>query len=162
YGVLVVDPEGDHTELKNLDNVTVVDSRQHLPEPAELSDMLHPQTSVVVDLSGLDPQAKRGYVHRLRPVVEAYREQYGFPHWVIYDEAHLLGNQEEARWLRRGGYVLSSFAPATLPAGEVDASDIVVETLALDRNEDILQAIPRATIRCGNGSPRPFSIAQRR
>ncbi|PRC59139.1 HAD family hydrolase, partial [Mycobacterium sp. ITM-2017-0098] len=42
------------------------------------------------------------------------------------------------------------------------ASDIVVETLALDRNEDILQAIPRATIRCGNGSPRPFSIAQRR
>ncbi|PRC52104.1 HAD family hydrolase, partial [Mycobacterium sp. ITM-2017-0098] len=42
YGVLVVDPEGDHTELKNLDNVTVVDSRQHLPEPAELSDMLHP------------------------------------------------------------------------------------------------------------------------
>lgn len=162
YGVLVVDPEGDHTELKNLDNVTVVDSRYHLPEPSELSDMLHPRTSVVVDLSGLEPEAKSGYVHRLRSVVEAHREQHGFPHWVIYDEAHLLGHQEEARWLRRGGYVLSSFAPATLPAEEVDASDIVVETLELDRNEAVLQAIPRATIRCGNGSPRPFTVAQRR
>lgn len=162
YGVLVVDPEGDHAELGDLDHVIVVDSRLHLPQPSELLDMLHPRTSLVVDLSGLEPEAKRCYVHRLRSVVEAHREQRGFPHWVIYDEAHLLGNEEEARWLRRGGYVLSSFAPATLPAEEIDASDIMVETLAIDRTEAVQQAIPRATVRYGHGEPRPFTVAQRR
>jgi phosphoglycolate phosphatase (TIGR01487 family) len=161
YGVLVVDPEGDHVELKDLDDVTVVDGR-HLPEPSDLADSLRPRTSLVIDLSSVEPETKIDYVHRLRSVIEAHREQHGFPHWVIYDEAHLLGQQEEARWLRRGGYVLSSFAPAALPAEEVETSDIVVETVSVDRNAALLQSIPRATIRYGNGNPRPFTVAPRR
>lgn len=161
YGVLVVDPEGDHSELKDLDNVIVVDSRNDLPEPAQLTDMLHPRTSVVVDLSGLGPEAKSGYVHRMRSVMEAHREEYGFPHWVVYDEAHLLGRGEEPRWLRRGGYVLSSFAPASLPAEELDASDIVVETTAVDRDAAVPQTTLRASIRYGDSEPRPFAVARR-
>ncbi len=162
YGVLVLDPEGDHTELKELDNVVLVDIRHSPVEPPDLVEMLHPATSLVVDLSSLGAEAKSGYVHRLRSVVEAHREQHGFPHWVIWDEAHLLGRQREERWVRRGGYVLSSFAPAALPADEIDASDIVVETMRPDRAESVSNPPQRATIRHGADSPRPFTIARRR
>ncbi|MGP4057303.1 HAD hydrolase family protein [Mycobacterium sp. 4D054] len=162
YGVLVVDPEGDHTELRDLDSVVLVDSRRHLLEPPDLVEMLHPRTSLVVDLSALNAAAKSGYIHRLRAVVEAHREQYGFPHWVIWDEAHLLGPQQEVRWVRRGGYVLSSFAPATLPADEVDASDVVVETLSPEGAEAAPWPVARAVIRHGGGRPRCFTVAGRR
>ena len=46
-----------------------------------------------VDMSGLAEASKADYVHRLRSTAEAHREQYGFPHWVIFDEAHLLGTE---------------------------------------------------------------------
>ncbi|CAN3127459.1 HAD-IIB family hydrolase [Mycobacterium sp. smrl_JER01] len=162
YGVLVVDPEGDHTELRELDNVVLVDSRHRLLEPTDLVEMLHPRTSLVVDLSALDGDAKRGYAHRLRTVVEAHRERHGFPHWVIWDEAHLLGPGQEQRWVRRGGYVLSSFAPATLPAEEIDASDVVLETHLTDRTGAVPYPVPQATVRHGTARPRPFTVATRR
>lgn len=162
YGVLVVDPEGDHAELRELDNVVLVDSRHNLVEPPDLVEMLHPATSLVVDLSALDAEAKSGYAHRLRSVVEAHRERHGFPHWVIWDEAHLLGRQREERWVRRGGYVLSSFAPATLPADEVDASDVVVEAIRPDRAESVANPVQWATIRYGTDASRPFTVARRR
>ncbi len=161
YAVLVVDPEGDHVELKTLDNVAVVDSHHYLPDTAELIDMLHPGTSVIVDLSALTVEDKHDYVHRLRPLVEARRERHGFPHWVIYDEAHLLGPQEEQHWMRRGGYVLSSFTPAVLPAEELEDSDVVLETRHIDRRQPTLHTVQLATVRYGNAEPRPFTVAQR-
>jgi len=91
---------------------------------------LHPHTSVVVDLSGLAGRHKTEYLHRLWSVAGVHREARGLPHWMIYDEAHLLGSHEEAHWTRRGGYVLSSFAPASLPPNEIDDTDVV---LTLDK-----------------------------
>ncbi|MGA9676795.1 MAG: type IV secretory system conjugative DNA transfer family protein [Mycobacterium sp.] len=102
YSVLVIDPEGDHVELQELNQVRIVDARHWLPEPPELVTMLGPQTSIVTDLSALPEPTKVNYLHRLRSTAEAHREQHGFPHWVIFDEAHLLGADEEARWARRG------------------------------------------------------------
>jgi len=101
----------------------------------------------VVDLSGLAEPNKVDYLHRLRLAAEAHREQRGVPHWVIYDEAHLLGTHEKARWTRRGGYVLSSFAPALLPATEIDSSDVVLELTGTTPQKESLQA------QCG-GPPR--------
>ncbi|GAB3217442.1 HAD-IIB family hydrolase [Mycolicibacterium hippocampi] len=152
YSVLVVDPEGDHSQLKELDNVVLVDSRHYLPEPGELVEMLHPSTSMIVDLSALEATDKGDYVHRLRFAAEAHREAHGFPHWVIYDEAHLLGPQEEARWVRRGGYVLSSYVHAELPADEVSDSDVILE-MGPDR---------WASIRVAGGEPKPFTPDRRR
>jgi hydroxymethylpyrimidine pyrophosphatase-like HAD family hydrolase len=160
YCVLVIDPEGDHVQLQQLNTVQVVDGGHHLPEPAELVAALRPDSSMVVDLSGRDQPSKTDYVQRLRSTAEAHREQHGFPHWVIYDEAHLLGNGEEAHWARRGGYVLCSFAPASLPAHEIESTDVM---LALTNREAAeIDARRRATLHFVSGPPREFTIADRR
>ncbi len=161
YSVVVIDPEGDHLQLQRLDQVQVLDSGHHLPEPGEVVHALRPNSSVVVDLSGLAEPGKSEYVRRLRSTAEAHRELHGFPHWVIYDEAHLLGSEEEAHWARRGGYVLCSFAPASLPAQEIDSSDVAITLADAGIAADIVSR-RRAIIRFGSGPPRGFSIAERR
>ncbi len=160
YCVLVMDPEGDHIQLGQLAGVRVVDGRYRLPEPTELVNSLAPHASLVVDMSGVPEPTKMEYLHRLRSTAEAHREQYGIPHWVIYDEAHLLGTEEEAHWARRGGYVLSSFAPAALPANEIDSSDVLL-TLSSGDGANAMASVRRATVRFGYAPPRAFSIADR-
>ena len=160
YCVLLVDPEGDHIHLQQLSQVQVVDAGQHLPEPPDLLSTLRPQSSVVVDMSGLAEASKSDYMHRLRLTAEAHRQQHGFPHWVIYDEAHLLGAEEHAHWTRRGGYVLSSFAPAALPAKEIDDSDVVLNLMQSASPADV-DSGRRATVQFGSRPPRPFTIADR-
>lgn len=160
YCVLVLDPEGDHVQLQQLNQVQVVDDGHHLPEPADLVNTLHPHSSMVVDMSGLPEPSKIDYMHRLRSTVEAHRERYGIPHWVIYDEAHLLGTDEQAHWARRGGYVLSSLAPASLPAHEIDSSDIVL-TLTNGETPADIDSRRRATICFGSGPAHGFTIADR-
>ena len=163
YCVLLLDPEGDHLELQEFNQVQVVDARHQLPEPAELMDTLHPQTSIVLDLSGLAGPHKIDYLHQLWSAAGVHREAHGFPHWVIYDEAHLLGSHEEAHWTRRGGYVLSSFAPAALPANETDDTDVVLEIDNPDTAGDVAsRTLRRASVRFGAGAPRAFTIAERR
>ncbi len=158
YCVLVIDPEGDHVQLQQLHGVRVVDGRDHLLEPIDVVNGLDPRTSLVVGMSGVAEATKMEYLHRLRSTAEAHREQHGFPHWVIYDEAHLLGTEEEAHWARRGGYVLSSFAPASLPAAEIDSSDVM---LTLSDDDANMALARRAAVRFGSGPPRAFAIADR-
>ncbi len=160
YCVLVIDPEGDHVQLQQLSEVQVVDGGNHLSEPTELVNRLSPHSSMVVDMSRVAEPTKREYLHRLRATAEAHREHHGFPHWVIYDEAHLLGTDEEAHWARRGGYVLSSFAPASLPAHEIDSSDVVL-TLSDDHVGANIVSERRASVRFGWGPARAFTIADR-
>lgn len=164
YSVLVIDPEGDHTELQDLSRVQIVDARHYLPEPTELvSTLLHPHSSIVLDMSGLTEQDKLDYLHRLRPTVEAHREHHGFPHWVIYDEAHLLSNNLAARWTRRAGYVLSSYATASLPPDEIDSTDVVLELINDDSSMVIApKTLRRAMLRFGSGPAHPFTVGDRR
>ena len=115
YRVPLVDPEGDHAQLQQLNQVQVIDARHYLPEPTDLVNTQLPHTSIVLDMSGLTASAKIDYLHRLRRTGEAHREERGFPHLVIYDEAHPLGAGEQAHWARRGGYVLSSLAQRHCP-----------------------------------------------
>lgn len=160
YCVLLLDPEGDHIHLQQLSQVQVYDAGQYLPEPADLVSTLRPQSSIVVDLSGLAEATKSDYMHRVRMTAEAHREQHGFPHWVVYDEAHLLGAEEHAHWTRRGGYLLSSFAPAALPAKEIGSSDVLLTLLQPEGPADIRTG-RRATIQFGAGQARAFTIANR-
>jgi len=164
YCVLAIDPEGDHVELRDLGRVQVIDAGRYLPEPSELVNSLrHPDISIVVDMSGLAEAIKIDYMHRLRATAEAHREEHGFPHWVIYDEAHLLGSDKDAHWVRRGGYLLSSFAPASLPAEEIDSTDVLLELPEVDSPSEVASRIgPRATIRFGFAEARPFTVASRR
>ena len=163
YCVLLVDPEGDHRQLEQLNRVQVIDAEEGLPEPAELVSLLQPHTGVVVDISALPTVEKIDYLQRLRPAAEAHREARGYPHWVIYDEAHLLGAEQQPHWTRRGGYLLSSFLPALLPAGEVGDTDIVLTVGGIDPVSDVApEPIRRATIQFGTAAPRAFTIAARR
>lgn len=163
YCVLLLDPEGDHVELQHLNQVQVVDARHHLPEPTELVATLHPHTSVVLDLSGLAGPHKTDYLHRLWSAAGVHRESRGFPHWLVYDEAHLLGSHEEAHWTRRGGYVLSSFAPASLPANLIDDIDVLLELDNPDTAADVASPeLRRARVRFGAEPPRGFTLAERR
>ena len=117
----------------------------------------------MLDLSGLAGPHKIDYLHQLWSAAGVHREAHGFPHWVIYDEAHLLGSHEEAHWTRRGGYVLSSFAPAALPAKETDDTDVVLEIDNPDTAGDVAsRTLRRASVRFGAGAPRAFTIAERR
>jgi phosphoglycolate phosphatase-like HAD superfamily hydrolase len=163
YCVLVIDPEGDHVELEDLGRVQVIDARRYLPEPTELvNSLVRPGSSIVVDMSAIAAADKTDFVHLLRATAEAHREQHGFPHWVIYDEAHLLGADPNARWVRRGGYLLSSFTPAALPAEEIDSTDVVLGLPGRDTSSHVGSRIRRrATIRFGFGEVRPFTIAER-
>ncbi len=163
YCVLLVDPEGDHRQLQQLNRVQLIDAQNRLPEPVELVGLLQPHTGLVVDLSALPMADKVDYLHRLRPAAEARREARGFPHWVIYDEAHLLGADQQPHWTRRGGYLLSSFLPALLPAGEIDDTDIVLTLDAGNTASDLApQPTRRASIQFGSAAPRTFTIAERR
>jgi hydroxymethylpyrimidine pyrophosphatase-like HAD family hydrolase len=163
YCVLLVDPEGDHAQLQQLNTVQLIDAQDHLPEPVELVGLLRPYTSLVVDLSALPTADKIDYLKRLRPAAEAHREARGFPHWVIYDEAHLLGADQQPHWTRRGGYLLSSFMPALLPAGEIDDTDIVLTLGGPNTTSDVTpQPTRRASVQFGSAAPRAFTIAARR
>ena len=163
YCVLLLDPEGDHVELQEFNQVQLFDARHHLPEPDELVSRLHPQTSVVVDLSVLAGPHKADYLHRMRSAAVVHREAYGFPHWVIYDEAHLLGSHEEPHWTRRGGYVLSSLRPASLAANEIDETDVVLTLENPDtKGPGVSRPLRRASVRFGAETPRSFTLAERR
>ena len=163
YCVLLLDPEGDHVELQEFNQVQLFDARNHLPEPDELVSRLHPQTSVVVDLSVLAGPHKADYLHRMRSAAVVHREAYGFPHWVIYDEAHLLGSHEEPHWTRRGGYVLSSLRPASLAANEIDETDVVLTLENPDtKGPGESRPLRRAGVRFGAETPRSFTLAERR
>ena len=88
YCVLVVDPEGDHRELARLRGVVAVDARDGLPDPQRVAALLRQRfSSLVVDLSSLDPDPRQEYLSRLGAVVARQREDVGLPHWVILDEA---------------------------------------------------------------------------
>jgi CheB methylesterase len=65
--------------------------------------------------------------------------------------------------IRRGGYVLSSFAPKSLPANEIDSTDIVLKLTLADTATDVTsRTTRRATVRFGSGPSRPFTLADRR
>lgn len=166
YSVLVVDPEGDHVGLEELPDVRVVDAGEYLPAPVELmSSFRHPSRSVVLDLSGLAEEVKRGYLRRLLFAVRAQREQYGLPHWLVVDEAHLQESHEheEWDWSPREGSVLASFMPALIRSTDLDGADVWVEVLEDDSAERLDgSGGGRATLRVGRRRPRAFRVALRR
>jgi hydroxymethylpyrimidine pyrophosphatase-like HAD family hydrolase len=90
YTVLVVDPEGDHVPLGVLRAVTVVSGEQ-LPDPVEVPALyVQGQTSIVLDLSRLDPTGREHYLRELWPAVADQRAQTGLPHWLVLEEAQNL------------------------------------------------------------------------
>jgi len=163
YCVLVIDALGDHLALQELDRVQVVEVGRDLLDPAELPHWLgRPDISVVVEMSRLAEPRKFDYVLRLRAAAQAHREEHGFPDWLVYDGRQLFGGDTDAPGIRPGGWSLSSFDPATLPAGQVDDTEVLLELTEADSSAQLASWIgPRASIRLGCGEVRPFTVAAR-
>ena len=131
YCVLVVDPEGDHRELVRLRGTQPVDAADGLPSPERLVQRFrHRFSSVVLDLSVLDPQDRRAYLDALAPEVARSRQETGLPHWVVIDEAHAappsLVRGDVGEDSRFRGQCLATFRPHDLDDGILSELDGVI------------------------------------
>ena len=86
YQILVVDPEGDYT---NLEFATVLGSHQHAPRPEDIADALKDtKRSIVVNLLGVPLADRPAFFAQLLPRVLEEKARTGRPHWLVVDEAH--------------------------------------------------------------------------
>jgi hydroxymethylpyrimidine pyrophosphatase-like HAD family hydrolase len=134
YSVVLVDPEGDHTNLGLLPGVAVVGGSQDPPDAEHLAHLISQgRGSVVVDLSQMGADAKRTYYGAAAPRLSELRAHSGLPHWVIFDEAHEpLSTQAAARSLyepSRKGHCLVTHRPAELGRDSINDLDVLIAML---------------------------------
>lgn len=85
---VILDPEGDYTELKN---AVQVGEEKIPPTHKQALELLEtPETSVVVNTLGLELKERPGFFTELIPELGKLRARTGRPHWIIIDEAHHL------------------------------------------------------------------------
>jgi hydroxymethylpyrimidine pyrophosphatase-like HAD family hydrolase len=130
YSVCVFDAEGDHAGLSQLRGVLSVGGSEPPPDPARLSRLLrHRFGSVVLDLSLLSPEEKRGYFRAALPALNRLREEAGLPHWVFIEEAdQLLGGADlpSGDGFEPTGFCLVTFDPAGLAREVLPRLDAVL------------------------------------
>ncbi len=104
----LLDPEGDHKTLMELEGVVALGGKSHqtLPTADELRQLLRqPSARLVLNLSGLTMAEKVVYATQALGAVAAARSASGLPHWLIVDEADHIAPAEgssAAELLRRG------------------------------------------------------------
>ncbi len=104
----LLDPEGDHETLTELEGVVALGGKSHrtLPTADELRQLLRqPSARLVLNLSGLTMAEKVVYATQALGAVAAARSASGLPHWLIVDEADHIAPAEgssAAELLRRG------------------------------------------------------------
>lgn len=134
YCVVLVDPEGDHTNLAQIPGVVSVGGRGAPPEIEHLTNLLAGRGSVVVDLSQVSAHVKHAYYRTAPARLESLRAGNGLPHWVIFDEAHEpLSPQGPARAVyspSRKGHCLVTYRPADLCTEASDNIDVLIAMLA--------------------------------
>jgi phosphoglycolate phosphatase (TIGR01487 family) len=139
YSVLVVDREGDHRLLAERRGIIAVGGGEPLPSPRHLTALLrHRFGSVVIDLSLVGEAEQRAYVRSIAPAVFTQRAATGLPHWMFFDEAHLLplGQGHWAGSLADGdrGFCFSTYQPEDLPSVVRDAVDLTVLTVGIEQD----------------------------
>ncbi|MCE9564960.1 MAG: HAD-IIB family hydrolase [Planctomycetes bacterium] len=88
YQVLVIDPEGDYT---NLDFARHLGSPTQAPRAEDVTDALkEPKRSIVVNLLGVPLGDRPKFFAQLLPHILEEKARTGRPHWLVIDEAHHL------------------------------------------------------------------------
>lgn len=143
YTVCMLDPEGEHGALGDLNGVLTLGSRGSPPDPTELSRHLRNRFgSVVVELEGLAPAQRQRYLRKALHELGRQRRATGVPHWIVLDEAQdalavELGGENGAE-LAGKGHCLVTYQPERLPAALLDRLDAVVALGGLtDRQRSI-------------------------
>ena len=163
YSVVVVDPEGDHTGLAERPGVHLVDASVHLPSASDVMAVIRPsRASLVLDLSGLDPETKIRYQERMPEVISAERARHGFPHWVIYEEAHQPDwndTHPAAATVAEPGTCVVTWRPEALPP---ELRRNISLTLTLTGRPLGPRGRLRATLQEAGSPARAFELDQRR
>jgi HAD superfamily hydrolase (TIGR01484 family) len=95
YQMVVVDPEGDYT---NLEFAHIVGNPKQAPRVEDVTDALRdPKRPVVVNLLGVPLADRPKFFAQLLPRVLEVKARTGRPHWLVVDETHhLLPNGPDA------------------------------------------------------------------
>ena len=129
YVICVLDPEGDHVGLEALRGMLVTGGEDPLPDGEHLARLLR-LGSVIVDLSLRSIEERAEGCRRLLGHLAGIRERTGLPHWIIFDEAHLV--PEAARLLHLGeepsaaGVCLATYRPEDLDPETAQAMDLAL------------------------------------
>ena len=136
YCTCVVDPEGDYEQLEALPRVIAWGGDDPPPSLPDLARMLlHPDMSVVINLSRVRYKEKVGYLQALLPMLASLRRDTGLPHRIVVDEAHYFLNSPNVRQmldLDLGAYTLVTYRPSDLHPDVRRAMEIVVATRTSD------------------------------
>lgn len=88
YQFVVIDPEGDYTELEF---AVALGSPGRAPLVEEMLDVLRdPARNGVVNLLGVSLEHRPAFFDQLLPALLEMRNRTGRPHWIVIDEAHHL------------------------------------------------------------------------
>ena len=145
YCVLVIDPEGDHARIAGAQP----GARRRCPSVTfpsrRAGDRCYAHTAASCWICQCSPSRRKSWLPA--SIALGGRSVPRTPRVPTLADlrrgASTRQRRRTARWLRRAGYVLSSFAPASLPADEIDASDVVLE-LAMPKP---LGESPQRTVR---------------
>ena len=138
YSVCVIDPEGDYTPLESLPGVVVL-GHEMPPTLREVERAVRfPDVSVVVDLSAMPLEERRGYVPSLLEVLASARRQRGFPHRIVVDEAHYFlhgPSAVEVLDLELAAYTLATFKVSHLDPRILKETQTIIVTRESDSTE---------------------------
>ena len=150
YSLCVIDPEGDYRTLDALPGVRVLGGEEPPPAPRALLHALrYPDRSLVIDLSGLEHDAKLEYIRSVLPVLNVMRRRTGTPHRIVVDEGHYFLHDAISRGLLDldfNGYTVVTYWPSQLPPELVAASEVILVTR--ESNLEEIQALRRHCTAC--------------
>lgn len=139
YCVCVIDPEGDYRSLQTLPNVVTLGGDDPPPHARELLRNIHPDTSVIIDLSKITHQRKVEYLNTILPLLMALRRRSGLPHKIVLDEAHYFLRGPDAAMLidpQLEGYIFVTYRISRIdPAIRATGDAVVMVTRETDPQE---------------------------
>lgn len=139
YSLCIVDPEGDYASLEALPGVVALGGASPLPNPSDVTRVLHhADASVVLDLSRLPHDAKREYLHELLPHLVRFRQRTGLPQRILIDEAHYFLHRPDASAFfdfALGGYTFVTYRVSELDPSVLRTVEAVVMTHTSDPRE---------------------------
>ena len=129
FQLCVVDPEGEYERLEQLCVLGDPHSPPSLDEAGKL--LQRPSNSVVLNLLGVELDARPTYLSRLLALLEGLRVQNARPHWLVIDEAHhVIAPDSQPTLLseprKLPGTILVTTAASTLPCHVLEAMQAIL------------------------------------
>ena len=134
YSICLLDMEGDHGNLGQLRGVLTLGGRDPLPSVAEVGRIVrHRFSSLVLDLSLREPVLRYAYARDVLEHLCEVRRDYGLPHWIFVEEAHMVPSAALDRARATGNLCLVTYHPDWLPPAALRDADALITVEATGR-----------------------------